>query len=251
MMNSKNNPRGLSILVIASLLIFQQFASKVGNLIANSLDYGVVDEHGIFAYISVHHLVQMLIALLVIIIYNRIYEIDFGFSAGDRRLGMKYLLVFSAAVFGFTVVTCVIRYFGNQTVQYGYPLNTKNVLGTLGFQLLLSGPSEEILFRALPIGILTFYVGSDTKKRFTRLNLSYEVIIAAVLFSIAHIRWTINPFSIDMNYLQLIFCFVLGIVYGKAYQECNSVVYPMVMYSISNVIIVGLGYVFAIIEVSI
>ena len=55
-MNSKNNPRGLSILVIASLLIFQQFASKVGNLIANSLDYGVVDEHGIFAYISVHHL---------------------------------------------------------------------------------------------------------------------------------------------------------------------------------------------------
>lgn len=116
---------------------------------------------------------------------------------------------------------------------------------TLGFQLLLSGTSEEVLFRALPIGILTFRIGSNNEKKFTKLNLSYEVIIAAVLFSIAHIRWTINPFSIDMNYLQLIYCFVLGIVYGKAYQESNSVIYPMLMHSISNVIMVGLGYIFS------
>lgn len=68
-----------------------------------------------------------------------------------------------------------------------------------------------------------------------------------MLFSIAHIRWTISPFSISMNYLQLIYCFVLGIVDGKAYQETNSVLYPMIMHSVSNVITVGLGYVFSII----
>jgi len=113
----------------------------------------------------------------------------------------------------------------------------------------LSGPSEEILFRALSIGILTYCNGSNKERKFTKLQLSYEVIIAAVLFSIAHIRWTINPFSISMNYLQLIYCFVLGIAYGKAYQESNSVIYPMVMHSISNVIMVGLGYIFSIISV--
>jgi membrane protease YdiL (CAAX protease family) len=42
-------------------------------------------------------------------------------------------------------------------------------------------------------------------------------------------------------------CFVLGIVDGKAYQETNSVLYPMIMHSVSNVITVGLGYVFSII----
>jgi len=249
MINSKRNQTGLSIVATALLLIFQQFASKVGNLIANCFDYKAIDEYGIFAYVSVHHIVQMLIALLAIIILNKKYKIDFGFSTGNKKLGRKYLLVFTVAVLIFTLISYVIRYFSNQIMQYDYPLNAKNVLGTLGFQLLLSGTSEEILFRALPIGILTFWSGSNTERKFTKLNFSYEVIIAAVLFSIAHIRWTINPFSIGMNYLQLIYCFALGIVYGKAYQESNSVIYPMIMHSISNVIMVGLGYIFSIISV--
>ena len=249
MINSKSNQTGLSILAIALLLIFQQFASKVGNLIANCFDYKAIDEYGIFAYVSVHHIVQMLIALLAIIILNKKYKIDFGFSAGNKKSGKKYLLVFTVAVLIFTLISYGIRYFSNQIIQYDYPLNARNVVGTLGFQLLLSGTSEEILFRALPIGILTFWIGSNTEKKFTKLNISYEVIVAAVLFSIAHIKWTINPFSISMNYLQLIYCFVLGVVYGKAYQESNSVIYPMIMHSISNVIMVGLGYIFSIISV--
>ncbi len=249
MINSKSNQTRLSIVAIALLLIFQQFASKVGHLIANCFDYKAIDEYGIFAYVSVHHIAQMLIALLAIIILNKKYKIDFGFSTGDKKVGMKYLLVFTVAIFVFTIISYGIRYFSNQIIQYDYPLNAKNVLGTLGFQLLLSGTSEEVLFRALPIGILTFWIGSNKERKFTKLNLSYEVIIAAVLFSIAHIRWTINPFSISMNYLQLIYCFVLGIVYGKAYQESNSVIYPMIMHSISNVIMVGLGYIFSIISV--
>ena len=248
-MNSKSNQTGLNIVSIALLLIFQQFASKVGNLVANCFNYQAIDEYGIFASISVHHIVQMLIALLAITILTKKYKIDFGFSAGDKKSGIKHLLVFTFAVLIFTIISYVIRYFSNQIIQYNYPLNAKNVLGTLGFQLLLSGPSEEILFRALPIGILTYCNGSNKERKFTKLQLSYEVIIAAALFSIAHIRWTINPFSISMNYLQLIYCFVLGIAYGKAYQESNSVIYPMLMHSISNVIMVGLGYIFSIISV--
>jgi len=249
MINSKNNQTRLRIVATALILIFQQFASKVGNLIANCFDYKAIDEYGIFAYVSVHHIVQMLIALLAIIILNKKYKIDFGFSAGNKKSGKKYLLVFTVAVLIFTLISYGIRYFSNQIIQYDYPLNARNVVGTLGFQLLLSGTSEEILFRALPIGILTFWIGSNTEKKFTKLNISYEVIVAAVLFSIAHIKWTINPFSISMNYLQLIYCFVLGVVYGKAYQESNSVIYPMIMHSISNVIMVGLGYIFSIISV--
>lgn len=248
MVNRKSNQTGLSIVAIALLLIFQQFASKVGHLIANCFNYKTIDEYGIFAYISVHHIVQMLIALLAIIILTKKYKINFGFSAGDKKLGKKYLLFFTLAILIFTIVSYGIRYFSNQIIQYEYPLNTKNVLGTLGFQLLLSGTSEEVLFRALPIGVLTFWAGGNKERKYTKLNISFENIIAAVLFSIAHIRWTINPFSISMDYLQLIYCFVLGIVDGKAYQETNSVIYPMIMHSISNVIMVGLGYIFSIIK---
>jgi len=249
MTNSKSSQTGLRIAAITLLLIFQQLASKVGNLIADCFDYRAIDGYDIFAHVSVHHIVQMLIALSAIIIFTKKYKIDFGFKAGDKKSGIKYLLLFTVAVFIFTIISYGIRYLSNQTVQYDYPLNAKNVLGTLGFQLLLSGPSEEILFRALPIGILSFLFGSNTGRKYTKLNLTCEVIIAAVLFSIAHIRWTVNPFSLSVNYLQLIYCFILGTVYGKAYQESGSVIYPMIMHSISNVIMVGLEYIFSTISV--
>ncbi|MFY9612594.1 MAG: CPBP family intramembrane glutamic endopeptidase [Tissierellaceae bacterium] len=247
MIDSKSNQRGLSIVAIALLLIFQQFASKVGSLIANCFNYQTIDEYGIFAYVSVHHIVQMLIAILAIIILTKKYKIDFGFSLGDKKLGRKYLIVFTVSILIFTIISYGIRYLSNQTIEYDFPLNAKNILGTLGFQLFLSGPSEEILFRALPIGVLTFLVGSNKLRKFTKLNISYEIFIAAILFSIVHIRWTINPFSISMDYLQLIYCFVLGIAYGKAYEESKSVIYPMIMHSISNVFVVGIGYIFSII----
>ncbi|HPT78129.1 MAG TPA: CPBP family intramembrane metalloprotease [Candidatus Atribacteria bacterium] len=246
MTNGRCNKTGLSIAVITLLLIYQQFASKVGSLVAESFDYKAIDEYGIYANVSLHHIVQMLIALLAILLLTRKYKIDFGFSAGDRKTGIKYLMIFTVAVLMFTLISYGIRYLGNQTIQYDYPLNAKNVLGTLGFQLLLSGTSEEILFRALPIGILSFLFGNNKDRKCTKMNISYEVIIAAILFSIAHIRWTIDPFSISVNHLQLIYCFVLGIVYGKAYQESNSVIYPMIMHSISNVILVGVGYIISI-----
>ena len=152
-------------------IIFQQFASKVGHLIASCFDYyRAIDEYGVFAYVSVHHIVQMLIALLAIIILNKKYKIDFGFSLGDKKLGIKYLLVFTVAVLIFTLISYGIRFFSNQIIKYDYPLNVKNVLGTLGFQLLLSGTSEEVLFRALPIGILTFRIGSNKRENSPNLT---------------------------------------------------------------------------------
>lgn len=247
MTKSKSNQKGLYVAAVALILIFQQFASKVGNLVAGCFDYKAIDEYGIFAHVSVHHIVQLLIALLAISILAKKLKIDFGFGLGNKKTGTKYVLWFTAAVFGFTAITYAVRYFGNQIIQYDYPLNAKNVLGTLGFQLLLSGPSEEVLFRALPIGVLAFLNESNKERRFTKLNISLEVIIAAVLFSIAHIKWTVSPFSISMNILQLIYCFVLGIADGKAYQESGSVIYPMMMHSISNVITVGLRYILTII----
>lgn len=139
MINSKSNQTGSSIVAIALLLIFQQLASKIGNLIANCFSYKVIDEYGIYAYISVHHIVQMLIASAAIIIIAKKYKIDFGFSAGDKKIGMKYVLAFTTALLIFTIISYGIRYFNNQFLQYDYPLNAINVLGSLGFQLLLSG----------------------------------------------------------------------------------------------------------------
>jgi len=42
----------------------------------------------------------------------------------------------------------------------------------------------------------------------------------------------------------LFHAFAQGIISGKAYQDSRSVIYPMIMHSISNVLMVGTGYLF-------
>ena len=69
-----------------------------------------------------------------------------------------------------------------------------------------------------------------------------EVIIAALLFAIAHIKWALSPFVISVNYFQLFYAFILGVAYGVAYQRSGSIVYPALMHSVSNVLMVGIGY---------
>lgn len=67
------------------------------------------------------------------------------------------------------------------------------------------------------------------------------------IFALAHIKWTVNPFSVSMNYFQLLFSLVLGTMYGIVYQRSKSVIYPMMMHSLSNVAIVGAEYILSII----
>lgn len=124
-------------------------------------------------------------------------------------------------------------------LPYEYELNVTNVLGTLGFQLLLSGTSEEILFRALPIVILATLNSDDNKH-----GCIVEIVIASVLFSVAHISWTVFPFTISFSWFQLIYAFVLGIAYGVTYVGSKSIIYPIIMHGLSNFFMVGLGYIF-------
>lgn len=102
-------------------------------------------------------------------------------------------------------------YTSGQPLTYDFTLDQRNVLGTLGFQLLLSGTSEEILYRALPITVLV-----------------------------------LSPFAADANISQLFYAFAIGSVQGMAYQESRSVLYPVLMHSVSNVLMVGVGYLFAV-----
>jgi len=75
-------------------------------------------------------------------------------------------------------------------------------------------------------------------------GVTLETIIAAFLFSIAHIKWSISPFVIEADYSQLFYAFAQGVISGKAYQDSRSIIYPMFMHSISNVMMVGTGYLF-------
>jgi membrane protease YdiL (CAAX protease family) len=117
------------------------------------------------------------------------------------------------------------------------------VLGAMAFQLFLSGTSEELLFRAFPITLLSILVSKTFRLFNDRVSVPLSVIIAVVTFSLAHINWSLDPFRLQYDILQLLYALAMGIVQGWAYVITRSVLYPMVMHGISNVLVTGISIV--------
>ena len=82
-------------------------------------------------------------------------------------------------------------------------------------------------------------IGKDNKKGY-----EFIIVIASVLFSVAHIQWSLFPVSLTFSWFQLIYAFILGIAYGFTYVKSESIIYPMIMHGLSNFFMVGIGYIF-------
>ncbi len=226
----------ISAVLFLVLFALQFLFSRIGWYIAGLFDCSSLDRDNLFAQVSIHHIIQMSCALALIFIVRKVKKIE-GFNLKPRldSKGIKDTVLFCVAITVYYLVIYFIGSFTNSINTYDYELNPTNVIGTLGFQLLLSGPSEEILFRSLPIAVLLSVLDSDSKR-----DRAIAVIGAAALFGIAHI----NVFTFQVPWFQVCYAFVLGIFYGCTFIKSKSVIYPMIMHSMSNVISVSGCYLY-------
>jgi membrane protease YdiL (CAAX protease family) len=232
----------LGTVTFISLLIVQILLGKAGTLISGAIPYLSIDPYDSFAAISIHHAVMLIIALALIAVLGKLPDLDFCFQLGDRKKGIRFVAVYAAA---FAVISAAQHAFmalNGRLPVYAFPLDARNVAGTLGFQLLLSGPAEEVVFRALPVVLLTRSFGQSVR---IKGSVTLEVILASLLFAFAHVSWSLSPLRFKADIFQVIYAFVLGTIQGIAYQRTRSILYPMLMHSISNVFMVGGGYLFA------
>ncbi len=225
-----------SVLWVMFLTVLLLWVPMFSGTIARLFNYQAIDPDGAFAWVSVHHIVQALIFLIIILVLNRFKPLDFGFGWGNKKVGKRYVLSFTL-IFGVgSVVSHLIVILTNTLQQFGYPLTAANIAGQMGFQLLLSGPSEELIFRAFAITMLALVI----KGRVLQGKVSVANLIAAVIFGLAHVGFSFAPFAVSYNLFQVIMSVTLGIFYGDCYEKAKSMYYPMMMHSISNVIMVGL-----------
>lgn len=150
-----------------------------------------------------------------------------------------YTVIFSVVICIYVLILYFIGYNAGMIQPYYYPLTPTNIFGTLGVQLFLSGPSEEILFRALPITIFLSLFEINANERNCNIMV---IVLSCTLFSLAHISLSSPALTID--WFQLAYAFILGIAYAVTYIKSNSIVYSMIMHSMSNVLMVGVGYLF-------
>lgn len=221
---------------ILFLVVILLGVPKLSGAIADLFNYHAIDPDGSYAWISVHHIVQALIFIFIIYAINIFKPLDFGFGWGNKEVGKKYVLKF-ALIFGAgSLVNHIIVMLTGSFQPFQYPLTSTNIFGHLGFQLLLSGPSEELIFRAFAIAMLALVV----KGRFLKGKISYANIIAAIIFGLAHVGFSFAPFTLNYTLYQVILAISLGIFYGDCFEKSGSVFYPMMMHSISNIIMVSL-----------
>lgn len=228
----KNVLKFINMFVLALVLLV---APRIGGWVADLFDYSAIDPDGTFMWISIHHIAQALIILVLMYIMTKTLKIKFHLGLGDKEKGMKYLAKFMMIFTGYTIIAYIIIVLTNGFQSFQYPLTIRNISGYLGFQLLLSGPSEELIYRAFAISGFAYLV---TNKRLN-IKVSYAVLFASIIFGMAHMRFSFNPFSVTYSLMQVILSIGLGYFYGDCYEKSKSVVYPMIMHSYSNVLMVG------------
>ena len=225
-----------SILWVLFVTFLLLAVPRLSGIIANLFDYQAIDPDGAYAWISVRHLIQALIILIFIAILNIVNPLKYGFGWGNKAVGKKYVVSFTIIFGAGSLVSHVLTILTGSFQQFPYPLTASNILGQLSFQLLLSGPSEELVFRAFAITML----GIVIKNRWFNGKVSAANIIAAVIFGLAHMSFSFAPFGVVYNPFQVVMAIVLGLFYGDCYEKTKSIYYPMMMHSISNIVMVGL-----------
>jgi len=229
-----------------SFLLLTRLISEVAFLLAQPVYQSLraFDPHGSFLYISLHHILQGLFALLAILLLARIFRIpltQFGFSLNEWRYAVRLVLQFS--LFWFFLqgsIGVLMMVFGDSSAAFHFPLTAWNFGGYFAFQILLSGTSEEVLFRALVMTPLLLY--GKRAGLADKTNALLAGGIATLIFMLAHINVAFDPLRVThFNLLQQLTVFTFGSFYAFLFIKTRSLLGPILAHNLLNAVIVTIG----------
>jgi len=231
---------GIGFLVLTRL--FSEIAFRLAYPVFQSLR--AFDPDGSFLYISLHHILQGLFALFAILLLSQVFRtslIDFGFNLNEWRYAVRLVLLFSLFWFVLQGVLGVLMVvFGDTSATFQFPMTAWNFGGYFAFQILLSGTSEEVLFRALVMAPLLIYGRQSGLPEKPSALLAGG--IATLIFMLAHINITFDPFRVtNFNLLQQFTVFTFGAFYAFLFIKTRSLLGPIFAHNLLNAVIVTIG----------
>lgn len=202
-----------------------------------------VDPDKAFLWITMHHVVQLALTLLVLLLVFRLPLRAAGFNLTNVNTSLKWVALFVLVYGGWVMLFRANDIAQGNTPSFGYPLTAANMTGVLSFQLLLSGAGEEPLFRGLVMGVLGLYW---TKVYHVgRVEMPVTGIVATALFMFAHIRWSNSAPYVSVSVYQQFLSLGLGLFYAALFHRTKSLLGPIIAHGCSNVIAVGSLYLLA------
>jgi uncharacterized protein len=237
---------GLIAVLALAFLILTRLVSEVSFLLAQPIYQSLhfLDPDGSFLYITLHHIWQGSFALLAILILSRVYRIplhDFGFHLNDWRTAVLLVLTFSLFWFVFQgTIGVLIMVHSDASAAFHFPLTARNFGSYFAFQILLSGTSEEVLFRSLVMTPLLVY--GERSGLAGKPHAILTAGIATLIFMLAHINIAFNPLRVThFNLLQQLTCLVFGCFYAFLFLRTRSILGPILAHNILNAVIVSIS----------
>ena len=214
----------------------------IANLFKSSLSS--IDPDSVFFWVTIHHISQLVLTIILMKLFIHTNLSMWGFNLNQfqssLRIFASFCLIYLIPVFLYNVLPNLIF----ATIpNFNYSLNPRNVVGTLGFQFLLSGFGEEPLFRGF---VMTFL--SQSWKGDVRVgNIHFPIvgIWATLFFMFAHANINYTTLSIHISFWQQIWALGLGLYYAAVFDKTKSLLAPILSHGYSNGIIFVILYTWA------
>lgn len=189
--------------------------------------------NGAWLYMIQHHLAQMALALVVIGFVGRMRFHEWGLNLRNWKRSLRMTRSF-AVIFALVIaVGIIIQVAGGMEPREAQPQTVSDILGRLFFMAVISGLSEEILFRGMMQTWLVRWF--PTAVRLPGLDVPAAGLVTALIFAAVHINFTLVPLQITHFYApQVLIALVLGVLYSVAYQRTGSLLAPILMHNVAN-----------------
>ncbi len=203
-----------------------------------------IDPDGAFLSITLHHVFQAAIAFAAILALVKVLRLslaDFGFNTKQWRYAVRRVLQFGGAWFVLQgSIATAMMLSGTTPAPFPFPLSAANFGGHLLFQVLLSGTSEEILYRSL---VITSMLALGRRLGYgERTNVILAVTVVTVCFMFGHVNFQLSPFRITyFNWLQQVTVVIFGLFYAFLFVRTRSLVGPILAHNLLNGVVVTIG----------
>lgn len=223
----------------AFLVVIVVFISPIaGSIAANELLKFAreIDPDGAFMWGIIHHIVQAVLPIILLIMYKRQELGSWVLNKGQKSIGLKWIVYFSGVWVGIYAILTTINLLQDfQPTAYYNTSDLRNFLGEAFFRIFIVGPSEEFLFRVFPI----LFLLSDYPKRTDLLGTEIPIVAFPItfIFSLSHIG--VDWFNLEIVHfdpVQLFTSYGFGLFYTWLWFKSKSIIYPIIIHAISDLI---------------
>jgi len=196
-----------------------------------------IDPEKVFLWLSIHHVLILAFTVLVMKFVFRMNLRQWGFNLNQLKESLKIIGWFARVWLVVIILSLLPNILSGTAPSFDYPLTATNMAGVLGFQVLLTGTAEEPLFRGMLMTVLGKYLTG--MHRIGNWEIPSSGVVATILFTLAHVGFTISPFAItEFSLFNLVGAFVLGLYFAIVFHRTGSLLGPIIMHGYGNGILV-------------